>query len=348
MYKSCNLILHGLCFFGNTIASCCNSPADQIDNQLPPILFDNYNGEVIPPEELFKKIHNYSDMFKNGSCPKSCQNCAFIKEDEWDESDFINEITITNFSNCNADCIYCANNLTSEERSNNYYKIMPILKYYQQNGIIKKGCEFHISGGEFTIYDECDELLKEFGINGYAKIIISSNCIRYSDRIKESIEAGNTYIITSLDCGSRNLFKKIKRIDAFDNVVSNLRQYTQKNKNNITLKYIIIPTVNDNIKEFKNFLSIAESLEIKNLAIEIEGRYTRYVRYNISPYYVHLAEEMKHLAEKKHFQVNFFPFLNQCICNNAVKNMNIIEKISERIQIQNDKIFKTLYSSQKY
>ena len=125
MYKSCNIILHGLCFFNNDLVSCCYAPNDQINGARPPMLFHNYHGEIIPKEELFAKMHEYSDVFKNGGCPEECKGCFQIKENEWDEGYYINYMTITHFSSCNADCIYCSNNLNPEERTNQTYEIMP-------------------------------------------------------------------------------------------------------------------------------------------------------------------------------------------------------------------------------
>ena len=65
MYKSCNIILHGLCFFNNDLVSCCYAPNDQINGARPPMLFHNYHGEIIPKEELFAKTNktNVEDSF---------------------------------------------------------------------------------------------------------------------------------------------------------------------------------------------------------------------------------------------------------------------------------------------
>lgn len=348
MYKSCNLILHGLCFFGGSLAVCCNSPVDQINNQRPPMIIEKYNGEIIPKEELFKKMHEYNSVFKNGETPNSCKNCCFIKEEDWDEGFFINEVTIANFTCCNARCIYCANNLEDNERTNNTYKVLPILKHYKDIGVLIKGCEFHISGGEFTIYEECDDLLKEFGMTNYAKIIISSNCIRYSDALRQSMETGSTYVIHSLDCGTKELYKKIKGVDAFDKVIENLKKYTEKANEQLTLKYIIIPNINDSINEFKKFLNIACELKVNKIEIEIEGRYARMLNHKISPYFVNLAEKMKHFAISQGFNAGFYPFLKQAIHDNDYQKQNCLQNFYNKIKIKNDKSINKLYKSNKY
>ena len=48
MYKSCRHALHGLCFYSYAVVLCCYSPNEQINGSEAPVLFRNYNGEIIP------------------------------------------------------------------------------------------------------------------------------------------------------------------------------------------------------------------------------------------------------------------------------------------------------------
>lgn len=351
MYKSCHIVKHGLCFFNNILASCCFSPVDQIDGQVPPLIYDNYKGEIITKEELFKRIHKYSDVFKNGGCPKECKDCYHIKEKDWDEEDYIDYITITHFSNCNADCIYCTNNNECHERTNNIYEIIPVLKSFMKQGIIKKGCELHIGGGEFTIYKECDELLELFAINNYARVFVPTNAIKYSHNLFRAMNEGTTYIIVSLDCGSKKTYERIKRVNAFDKVIDTLTKYaaTDKTKEAIRLKYIIIPTVNDNISEFKKFLKVAKKLGVKNLIIDIDARYSRITNYKIDDYYINLAKKMNKLALKQNFITEFYSFFFQNTNEKEEKKNNLITEIIKTIKFKYfNKEIKELYKNRKY
>lgn len=336
MYKSCNIIQHGLCFFSNKLVSCCFSPVDQINGQIPPLVCDNYKGEIFTKEELFKRIHKYSDVFKNGGCPRECENCYHIEEKDWDEEDYIDYITITHFSKCSADCIYCSNNLIPEERTNVTYDIIPVLQSFKEQGIIRKGCELHIGGGEFTIYSECDKFLELFAINNFAKVFVPTNSIKYSHNLFRAMNEAETYIIVSLDCGCRKTYKKIKRVDAFQKVIENLSKYaaTEKSRNAISLKYIIIPTVNDNISEFKKFLNAAKKIGIKNIVIDIDARYSRYSKYEIDNYFINLSDKMREIAIKQDFKVDIFSFLRQNISENQLKKENLFSKLIKRIKLK--------------
>ena len=348
MYKSCNLILHGICFYENAIVSCCFAPNDQINGCLPPVLVENYKGEIIPKEKLFESMRKYSDQFKNGGCPVECKGCFQIQEKDWDESEYIDYVIITHYSVCNADCIYCSNNLEVEERTNDKYKVVPFLKYLKNEGVLKQNCELHIGGGEFTIYEESEEILSEFGLTGFAQIVVPTNAVKYSEKLHKTLQQGNACVVISLDSGSRETFKRIKRIDAFDKVVQNIYKYSEgTNSEKLTLKYIIVPGINDNISEFKKFLQIAKNAHARYIRIDIEARYLRSVNNNINPFYLKMAEKMNSFAEKEGFDTDLYAFLQQSLSNMSPKDK--IKSLIEYIQL---KYFKTgikkFYTHHKY
>lgn len=348
MYKSCNLILHGLCFYPNEIVSCCYSPNEHVNGGLAPILFDKYKGEIIEKDELFSRMRKYSSIFKAGNCPNECQNCFQIKEKDWDESEYIDFITITHYTCCNADCIYCSNNLETNERTNDKYDVMPFLMYLKNEGILKDNLELHLGGGEITIYKECESILQEFGINGNANIHAATNAIKFSPNLYKAIEKGNTNIIISTDCGSRETFKRIKRIDAFDKVIENIYKYSEAKPHKVTLKYILIPGINDNMNEFKKFIEIVKQAKVSTVRLDIEGRYLRSVNNNINPYYFDLAEEMKKYASQfDGYVFQYHEFIKQTITK-GIERKNL-KNAFEYVKLKHcHSAVKKLYTSHKY
>ncbi len=350
-YTSCHILKHGLCFFANAVASCCLSPIDRIDEQSPPILFENYEGEVFSKQELLSQIDYYNTLFKNGNFPVPCRNCVHIEEKEWDEENYIDYITITNFSKCNADCIYCSNGEEMISRTNETYEILPILKHLKNIELIRKGCEIHIGGGEFTIYEECNAILELFAVNDFARVFVPTNAIKYSQLLFEAMDKATTYIIVSLDSGSKNLYKKIKRVDAFNQVIQNLKKYaaTEKSRDAIRLKYIIIPTVNDNIFEFKKFLNIAKNIGVQNIIIDIDARYSRFANYSIDDYYIYLAQVMNEIALKMNFKTEFYSFLCQCKKDTNEHKFSFTEYLYKYIKFRYfSPELKELYESHQY
>lgn len=356
MYKSCNLIQHGLCFFEKKLVSCCISPVDQINGQIPPFLYDNYKGEILTREDLFFRIKKYSDIFENGGTPEQCKNCFKIEEKEWESGEcnkYIDYVTVTHFSKCNADCVYCSNNLTPEERSNNTYEVLPVLKRLKEEGILKEGFELHIGGGEFSIYKECDDIIREFALTKYAKVYIPTNVIKFSKSIFEALNNKSTVIIVSLDSGCKETFAKIKRVNAFEEVVENLKKYssTEIARNQIVLKYIIIPTINDNINEFKKFLEVAKKCQIESLSIDIDSRYSRMVNHHIDYYYYELAKKMKQIAvdSGRFAYVELYSFLQQDEYLLLQGKNKFFKRIFNRIKTKlNERKLKKLYTLHKY
>ena len=121
-------------------------------------------------------------------------------------------------------------------------------------------------------------------------------------------------IIISLDSGNRNLYKKIKRVDCFDNVINNIKLYSsaEYSKDNTFLKYIILPEINDNKKDFIQFLDVALDCGIKGIKIDVNGLYCRQKNYKIEK---KLSDFMKWSVDcslEKGFDVETFSFYNQC------------------------------------
>lgn len=346
-YKCCNLIQHGLCFFCNDLVSCCFSPNDQIENGHPPMIIPDYKGELLSKDFLFKRIDEKIQVFKQNDCLKECLNCYHLEEKEWDEEPYLNYITITHFSVCNADCIYCTNNFEQNERTNDVYEILPVLRNLKEQGIIKEGVELHIGGGEFTIYKECDALLEEFAMSGFANVYIPTNAIRFSEKLELAIKKGYATIIVSLDAGTKKTYYKIKRVDAFDRVVENLKKYMPEiiKRREISIKYIVIPTINDNITEFKKFLNIVKEIGVEHIIIDLDARYSRELNHNVEQTLIAIVQKFEKIAKRKGFTTETYSFYTQCKEGKTSKD-NIVLGIINNIKYKYfNKTAKKLYSN---
>lgn len=316
-YKSCHLLEHGICFYNHNLCSCCYAPLDGLDKV--PFFLPVYRGSNIDLNFYKKRINFYRENAKQNKYLKACKYCYHLELKDWEEEYYIDQIYITHFEACNANCIYCINNLFPNERHNKVYKVIPVLDDLKEKGLLRSNCEFHIGGGEFTLYPECDELLEKYIISGFSNhLAVATNGIKYSNALFKAMEIGRASIIISLDCGSRNLFKKIKRVDAFNNIISNLKLYTstELSLEHTFLKYIVIPNINDNKNEFQKFLNIAKKFNIKGIKIDLEGHYCRNQNYKIDEKLINFLNDMVERAKKQNFNVEIFQFYKQCLSNN--------------------------------
>ena len=79
-------------------------------------------------------------------------------------------------------------------------------------------------------------------------------------------------ILVSTDSGTRETYKKIKLVDKHNNVWNNIKKYAKHQQNDLLVKtkYIIIPRVNDNEKEIREFIDRNIEAGVKHCLIVVE------------------------------------------------------------------------------
>ena len=86
-------------------------------------------------------------------------------------------------------------------------------------------------GGDLTVLDEADDIINLCLDRGVSRMSFHSSCIYYSKGIERALKELNTMNFDfSIDCGNRELYKKIKRIDAFEQVITNIKKYLSISK----------------------------------------------------------------------------------------------------------------------
>ena len=94
-----------------------------------------------------------------------------------------------------------------------------------------------------------------------------TNGIVYSEKAAMTVSNNKASIINvSLDSGTRETYKKIKRVDMFDRVVANLCKYADAGCG-IHLKYILLSGYNDNIDEVNAFINIAADIGVRKVIL---------------------------------------------------------------------------------
>lgn len=318
-YLSCELLEHGLCFMQEDILTCCYSPADRRGKLMNDILLAKVSDEKIKVDEIIFQTNKLRENAKKGILPHSCNNCYHLKEQEWDDKNYYSNIYITHFEKCNADCIYCTSYggiHTNTEKEP--YKIMPLLRDLDKRGLLKNEIEIHIGGGEPTLYKELDELLKEYSFTGRVKMFaVPTSGIKYSEILAQGMKQDNqfSYVmpIISIDSGSPEVYKKIKKTDEYYTVVENIRKYAQAGDYKMQVKYIVIPHFNDTIEEFTRFLDMCQSVGVSNIGLDIDANYARKFDYNIDTKLINLINDMAVLAKQRNFYTELFMFFKHVL-----------------------------------
>lgn len=290
-YLSCRYIEHGVDFEHRRLETCCftcHTGGGGIT------LLQNYKGEQIDWDSIFAKKREYRNKHREGNLSPQCLGCVFLEEKEWDQEDYINFLQFNHWVLCNSKCQYCYAVQNREYYSKiTPYNVVPVIKEMVEKKILRPGGEVSFGGGEPTIYEDFEELINILLDNGFYNMRIHSSGIKYSPAIERAIKEGKLNVVVSIDSASPEVYKKIKNVDKYHQVLENLRKYADANKNGyglMTSKYIIIPNVNDNVEEIEKWIQQTISVGGKWLALDIEDVWYKNNRTTISEFYSYLVD----------------------------------------------------------
>ena len=212
------------------------------------------------------------DQMKQGIIPDNCVQCPFLEEKDWKEFDGeIFRLTVFNWKHCNAACFYCSvhSDFYGGIKKSDDYDALPYIKKLINENRINSNSFITFMGGEPTMLEEFPEILKLLNSKN-CKLEVLSNGIKYEPAITEMLNAENSNMICiSLDCGCKETYKKIKRVDKFEEVQNTIRKYineTGEKSNRIRIKYIIFPNINDNKNEIDKFFNLCKQLGVKTVS----------------------------------------------------------------------------------
>lgn len=274
-YVSCEHIENGITFDLTGVRACCRPGREIFIEQVNEDLSLNVKRYLIKRNEI-------KNVFKSGNILPQCDGCSFLEKSAWGNNQKIKYITIAHATKCSTKCIYCE--FTKHDKfykSRKHYQILPLLECLYNNDLIDDEAIFDICGGECTEYggDELKNLLQFIMANNYYAHIFTSGLF-YSFEIAEILSKGLANLYVSVDSGTEKTFKKIKQINSYHKVWSNLEKYISKSKVHpsknegiVHIKYIIIPGINDNYKEFDEFVKKCLKIKCSHIVISLENNW---------------------------------------------------------------------------
>lgn len=306
-YTSCIHLEHGITFFSNSVQICCISSHCGGGNIIE---INNYKGELIDWDDFFTKRNQLREGARNGHAPQKCEGCYYLKEQDWNTDNYIDEVLIGHFTHCNCNCIYC---YTEKDKkffnANKTYNIYPVIKDMIAKGVLSKNATITFGGGEPTILQEFEELVHLLLDYDVYNIRIHSDGIKYSPAIEKGLKLGKITLITSVDSSSKKVYEEIKQVPCFDKVWKNLEQYAKAKNGLIRTKYVLIPGVNDSLTEVKNWLQKTYDVGIRNIAFDIEDNWFKARRDNI-PQYIYVI----------------FDFVSECYKQYKIESCELYER----------------------
>jgi len=293
-YKSCHLIEHGISIDVDSIKACCLSR--EFDKGQLGIVPKYENGKI-NWSELFQ-IKKEQRKFQQQKDLPACEGCYNLREENWDEEDYISYINFDHWSQCNSNCIYCGVQTNKPKAKNNIFNA---IKELIKQGKFKNNGEITFQGGEPTVLKEFDSLLNLFIKEG-SKVRIHSSGILFNRAIRKGLKKGVVTVVISPDAAYKETYKKVKRVDKFNKVWDNIKHYRKNLKLEfqelVKVKYIIIPSVNDTFEEITEFLNKIKSLDIKSVIVDVEYTYANQNLNNISPHIYILMDYIENFCKE--------------------------------------------------
>lgn len=274
---SCSWLEHGIIFDHENLIRVCCSQCNEGGGR--PVLTENYFGKKLEWKKIFKAKRQMRQIQRKGKVYDACKGCISLREDEWDNDDYIDHLLLTHWIKCNCRCIYCSA-VTDEQlkKINKHYNIIPVLKDMCKRQLLKTDAFISIAGGEATIYPEFEDMLSLLLDYGCNNILLNTSGIKYSPKVAEGIAGNKIKVTVSIDAGTEEMHKYIKNADVYNKVYETLSVYAKAqddNKDMINSKYIIIPGVNDREHEMEQWIEDTRYIGIKHISIDIDFNWIR-------------------------------------------------------------------------
>ena len=290
------------------------------------------------------RINLFEEIQKNNS--ESCNGCPFLYETE-KKPNFdsrINHLSIEHHSVCNLRCTYCSEIYYGGVRSK--YNVVEFIKYLSENKSFKECNQVVWGGGEPTLDKSFELIVKEIdryaSPNLYHRVF--TNAVRYHNAVENFLKEGSIKIVTSIDSGSSETFKKIRGRDKFFNVFENLKKYSEIDPNRITIKYIFTEG-NEEENELINFVNYCVKYSLTKCSYQISMNY-KYAELNfeklqkisllmglmknngIKKFFCddHIASRFKKISNEE--KINLIKFLKDKNIENIVLTSGNIKKIN--------------------
>ena len=323
----CDELNNVLSCMNEKIFSCCSG-------QSGPVYYEKYKNEKISFDYFYKIKEHALNILASGCIDNlPCKNCFNLREKKANDeiSKTYKWINVSHWTACNCGCTYCARMndskgvITPKPVKSEYYDFLPLLKQLYKNELLdRENLTACIQGGDISVLKEFKPVVQEFLKNGIKEFHILTNNITYQPIIKDLLDMNKAALVTSLDCGTRETYYKIKRVDKFKDSLENLKKYVKsKHPEGVVVKYIVIEHFNDNIDEVTKFVNLMSIIGVQNIEFMIDNKYVMFTNLDEKPlpkHYGDLYLGFKRLCEDKGINLRLWSKTQYILNTYALKN----------------------------
>ena len=210
----------------------------------------------------------------NAGIANPCTGCPWLRKDNWGplEKLAIKHLSFEYHSVCNMRCTYCSDTYYGGMKPS--YSVRELYDSMKNGRALEECASVVWGGGEPTLAPDFAELFHEVTASiAPVRHKIFSNATRYLDFLSQALAAGTVTLVTSVDAGSDEIFKKIRGLSARRAVLDNLQRYLSEGASGITIKYILTEDGNAALSEVLEFVAAAKEFRLLSADFQISGNF---------------------------------------------------------------------------
>lgn len=262
------------------MALCCEPlpiiPSVSIKDKEPSEILDAF---LEMRNNLIEYAKEYEELHPGEKPPiDGCKDCSQFRKGAWSPKEKTPYINFSMYpSPCQCKCIYC-NVCTpkvefTEELKQKYEKVFSVVDEAINRDLLAPNTRFQVACGEITIHPYKEKIYK-YVENRCATFY--TNAFKFDEKIAEFLSKSPLNTINlSIDAGLSDTWEKVKGFNNFEKVLDNLYKYykASNSHNQIAIKYIVLPGINDSEEDFKNLINILKRLKIAKLDVSRDTNY---------------------------------------------------------------------------
>lgn len=223
---SCLMLNEGVLFKPDGLSLCCWTPT-----------CIGYDTPVKTAIALLARLkQRILDRIAAGETPY-CATCPYLEKKDWPASEAITFFSFGQTTDCNLNCVYC--HARGAGASKNADAVLALVQTLCADGEARPKAFDWGGNGEPTLDRHFEAILAALFALG-ATGTVYTNSVKYSPVIQEGLAKGALSIITSVDAGTRETYRKVRRVDGLDKFWTNIHRYLQTDHPDmVNVKYIV-------------------------------------------------------------------------------------------------------------
>lgn len=281
-YASCWWLQDHLEFsYDNTVHACCygyprrksgptsdRTGAANDWEEVGHIYLCHVKDNKFPYEVIRQKRQELHAMIaKKSSEADVCLECPVLSIQEWSERQYlVKNITLNTWLHCNLKCEYCFVAHPDFKPSTISYDLHAVMTDMLRGGHFDPKGDVTWGGGDISAYPEFNHVSQLFIAHGIHQNFKTSG-FKFLRGVAEALEKKLGLVEVSVDAGTPETYARIKGKDVYNQVVSNLIEYSKSG--DVQLKYIV---TKDNVgkRDVDGFLDLVRLLKSKNVVFTPE------------------------------------------------------------------------------